>query len=74
MSSLGSHDPVTLHSVKLFQKPRSCMSITFLKYFSVEGEQPYVKVKASLYTSKLPQLIVIFGTLSAGTLVKSFMH
>lgn len=50
------------------------MSVIFLKYFSEGGEQSYVKIKTSLYTSKLPQLTGIFGTLSAGTLVESFMN
>lgn len=50
------------------------MSITFLKYSSERGEQSYVKIKTSLYTSKLSQLTVTFGTLNGGTLVESFMN
>lgn len=50
------------------------MSITFLKYFSEGGEQSCVKIKASLYTSKLPQLTVVFGILNAGTSVESFVN
>lgn len=50
------------------------MSITFLKYFSEGGEQSYVLIKSSLYTSKLPQLTVIFCTLNAGTLMESFVN